>query len=106
MESVVRAGLLGALSGDRAARPLITLEQVRLAARLNALGGVKAEPSREAPVVASIAGGAIAVGFAFREVARAARLVLPDSMANGLVAAAGTFALASAVRALARRQLA
>lgn len=104
MQSVARAALLGVLSGDRPARPLITLEQVRLATRLNALDGVNAEPSRETPVVASIAGGAIAVGFAFRGVARAARLVLPDSMANGLVAAAGTFALATAVRAFARRE--
>lgn len=103
MESVARTAVLGTFPRGRHSRPSITLEQVRMATRLNALGGVRIEPSREVPVVAAVASSALAVGFALRGVARRARLVLPDPIANGLVAAAGTFALAKAIQALSGR---
>ena len=80
-------GVAGA--GTGAARPLIALEQIRMLARLRAMTKGSAG-SDELPIVAGGAALALAAGFAFRGVARSARQVLPASMADAAVAAAGS----------------
>ena len=90
--AVVRSTLI-ALAGSRAARPLLTLEQVRMLMQLRTVSaGSGAEDDLRLR-----AGGAAAVfaaGFAFRGVARSLRAVLPAPIAHATVAAAGTWALA------------
>jgi hypothetical protein len=54
--------------------------------------------SDELPLVAGAAASAVALGFLFREAASRARNVLPAPVANAVVAAAATWALATAAR--------
>ena len=95
--SVVRAALLGALGTRKSAsRPLLTLEQVRIASRLRSLergGGAE-----ELPVAAGAAVAALVLSFAFREAARSVGRRLPGPLVNAAVAAATTWAVAEAVR--------
>lgn len=102
--SVVRAIALAALAGRSAARPALSLEQGRMVARLATAHGVAAE-SGVSPLqaVGSVAGVALASGFALRAAARAARRALPEPLANVAVAAAGTWAMAKAAGALSGR---
>lgn len=97
--AVVRAALLGLRAGSR---PLITLEQLRLAADLRTLAGRSAELGSTASSAAT-AGTFLAAGFALRALARSARSVLPSPAADATVAAAGTWALAQALRRLVAR---
>jgi hypothetical protein len=102
--SVARTAALAALAGGRAARPVISLEQVRMVAQLAAAQGIAA--GREvSPVqaVGGVAGAALASGFALRAVARTVRRALPEPLANVAVAAAGTWAIAKVAVALGRR---
>jgi hypothetical protein len=100
LRSVVRAAALGAFVGGRPARPLLTLEQARMVARLDSVGGrAGAALGGEPAALAGTLGAVIVTGFALRSVARAARLVLPAPIANVTVAAAGTWALGRAARA-------
>jgi hypothetical protein len=100
-QAVVKAGLLGALGGrSRAARPLITLEQARLVARLRLL------PEEPASTGAALAGSIAALeawGHAFRRLARRAGRVAPTRVTNAAVAAGGTLALAAIAKALRAR---
>ena len=92
--AVVRSTLI-ALAGSRAARPLLTLEQVRLLAQLrtaSAGSGMQDEVRLRAGGAAAV----LAAGFAFRGVARSLRSVVPAPIAHAAVAAAGTWALAKA----------
>lgn len=99
-QAVFRSALLGlARTNEGAARPLIALEQVRMLARLRAATTGSAG-SDEMPFVAGGAALAVASGFAFRGLARSARQVLPVPIADAAVAAAGTWALAKALRIL------
>ncbi len=101
--AVLRAAVLGvASSGKGATRPLIALEQVRMLARLRATttGSLKTD---EMPAIAAGVGVALASGFVFRGVARAAREVLPAPVADAGVGAAGTWALAKALLAFESR---
>ncbi|MDH4102122.1 MAG: hypothetical protein OEV29_01880 [Thermoleophilia bacterium] len=101
--AVSRSALLGLAGTNKgAARPLIALEQVRMLARLRAATTGSAG-SDEMPFVAGGAALALASGFAFRGVARSARQVLPVPLADAAVAAAGTWALAKALRLLESR---
>lgn len=101
--AVIRSALLGwTSSGKRGTRPLIALEQVRMLARLRAVTTGSAE-SDEPQLIAGGAALALAVGFAFREVARSATQVLPAPVAGAAVAAGGTWALAKALRLLEAR---
>ncbi|MBM2821487.1 MAG: hypothetical protein HW413_233 [Thermoleophilia bacterium] len=101
--AVIRSAFLGiASSGRGGTRPLIALEQVRMLARLRATTTGSAG-SDEMRVVAGGAALALSAGFAFRGVARSARQVLPAPLANAAVAAAGTWALAKALRMLEAR---
>ena len=95
-QAVLRAVVLGVASaGKGPSRPVTTLEQIRMLARLRtATGSAGAD---EMPFVAGGAALVLAVGFAFRGVARSARQVLPAPIADAAVAAAGTWALAKAV---------
>ncbi|MEP7224449.1 MAG: hypothetical protein ABI783_05785 [Actinomycetota bacterium] len=101
--AVLRSAVLGVAGvGTGASRPLIALEQIRMLARLRAMTAGSAEAD-DMPIVAGGAALALAAGFAFRGVARSARQVLPASIADAAVAAAGTWALAKTMRALEAR---
>jgi hypothetical protein len=95
-QAVLRSAVIG-LAGSRmgASRPLISLEQARMVARLRRTG---VEASPEGDRTGLVAGGAAALlaGFAFRRLARDLRTVIPAPLANTAVAAAGTWALAKA----------
>jgi hypothetical protein len=97
--AVLRAALLGFRGRSR---PQITLEQLRLDARLRSLDA-HAMGGGPTPELAATAGAFVASGFAFRAVARRLGRVLPDPLANAAVAAAGTWALAEALRRLSVR---
>ena len=101
--AVLRTALLGAFVRTQAARPLLTLEQLRMVARLTAAGEGGSRIRDEPAALGSVLGVAIASGFALRGVARTARFVLPAPVANAAVAAAGTWALARAARAYGAR---
>ena len=103
--SMVRTALLATLGkSKRPARPLITLEQIRMLAELRRL-------ERTAPVsgqdalkdAAPFAAAALAGGFVFRQAATTARRVLPGAITDAAIAAAGTWALGEAVRRYANR---
>jgi hypothetical protein len=102
-QAILRSALFGfAGTSKGAARPLIVLEQVRMLARLRAATTGSAG-SDEMPFVAGGAALVLAAGFAFRGVARSVRQTLPAPIANGAVAAAGTWALAKTMQALEAR---
>jgi hypothetical protein len=102
-QAVIRAAVIGFASRAKGAtRPLIALEQVRMLARLRA-STPGATESDEVPVIASGTALALAAGFAFRGLARSARQVLPAPVVDAAVAAAGTWALAKALRVIEAR---
>ncbi|MDW8338027.1 MAG: hypothetical protein RMM28_02670 [Thermoleophilia bacterium] len=96
--SVARAALLALRGQPRAA---LTLEQLRPTSELRALAG--AAPAGVPHGLLATAGAVALAGVALRELARAARRVVPAPLANAAVAAAGTWALASAARRLGAR---
>jgi hypothetical protein len=102
-QAVCRSALIG-LAGSRlgVSRPLWTLEQVRLATHLHP-HSTRAAPGEQRPVVAGEAAIALASGFAFRQLARKGRTVLPAPVVHATVAAAGTWLLAKALEALEAR---
>ena len=100
--SVLRAAILAVAGPRKATRPLITLEQLRMLARLRT-ATTGSWPPDELPVMAGGAAIALAAGFAFRRVARRAQEVLPAPIANAAVAAAGTWALARVLQTLEAR---
>jgi hypothetical protein len=95
--AVARAALL-ALAVVPGSRAGIALEQVRMLARLRALDP-PAEPDHPGVVAGGVA-ATLAASYALRRAARDARRVLPARVADPLIAAAGTFALAQALRVL------
>ena len=98
--AVVRAALLGIAGARRgSSRPLIALEQARMISRLR-VTATGPPASDEMPVIAGGVGLLIASGFAFRTVARAARRVLPEPIADVVVGAGSTWALAMAIQKL------
>ncbi|MFO7571432.1 MAG: hypothetical protein R6W48_02380 [Gaiellaceae bacterium] len=98
-ESVARTSLL-ALTGR--SRPAITLEQLRLVSRLRSLE-LGATEHEARPTLAATAAALVGSGFALRAIARSGRRVLPAPMVNAAVAAAGTWALAEALRRIGSR---
>lgn len=104
-ETVVRAAFLAVLGARKGApgRPLITMEQARMLARLRRA----TTPSTHSEDLPVVAGGAaaltVAAGFAFRGAARKAQTVLPVPLANAGVAVAGTWALAKLLQTLETR---
>jgi len=105
--AAVRAAILGSIGArSRSARPLITLEQVRMLAELRGLGGASGPAPGDQIGLAPFAGVAAAVagsGFVFREAARLARRVLPAPVADAAVAGAATWIVGKAVRRLGAR---
>jgi hypothetical protein len=99
--AVARAALLG-LAGARkgAARPLITLEQLRMLSSLRAAD--QPEARSEIPA-AAVAAATVAASFALRALARTASRSLPAPLVNATVAAGGTWALAKAFEVLQER---
>lgn len=102
-QSVIRSAVIG-FAGSRlgASRPLISLEQARMVARLRRSS---VESSPEGDRTGLLAGGAAALvtGFALRGLARNLRTFVPAPIANTAVAAAGTWALAKAFELAASR---
>jgi hypothetical protein len=98
--SMIRAALLATLGKKkRRARPLITLEQIRMLAQLRRLEQTAPLSGEQAlKDAAPFAAAALAGGFAFRQAALAARRVLPGTITDAAIAAAGTWALAEALR--------
>jgi hypothetical protein len=101
--AAVRAAIIGAISArKRDARPLLALEQVRMAAELHQLKETHAGSDALRPL-AGLAAGVVGAGFLFREAARKAQRALPSSLVNPVVAAAGTWVLGEALRRLEER---
>jgi hypothetical protein len=99
--SVARTALLAA-SGARKgpARPLITLEQLRMLSTLRVAERPAAAPSLPPQALAA---ATLAASFALRSLARAGSRSLPAPLVNVVVAAGGTWALAEALRRLEAR---
>jgi hypothetical protein len=95
--AAARAALL-ALAGVPGGRAGIALEQARMLARLRALHP-PSQPDHPAVVVGAVA-STLGVSYALRGAARAASRALPKRVVDPLIAAAGTFALAHALRVL------
>ena len=95
-------GLLGAKSG--ATRPVLALEQVRLLAQL-----IAAQPAErrheEVHIAAGVGAVTLAASYGLRAVARAARGRVSTPLTDAAVAAAGTWALAEALRRIEARGL-
>jgi hypothetical protein len=100
--AIARAALLGATGARKAspARPLITLEQLRM---LSSLRAAKRSGARSEIPPAAIAAATVAASFALRALARSAGRSLPAPLVNAAVAAGGTWALAKALELLEAR---
>jgi hypothetical protein len=100
--SVVRSAaaraVLLALARAPGSRAGIALEQARMVARLRALHP-PSEPDHPAVVAGAVA-TTLGVSYALRSAARAASRTLPKRVADPVIAAAGTLALAWALREL------
>jgi hypothetical protein len=98
--SMVRTAVLAALGKrSRSARPLITLEQVRMLTELRQLVDKSPAAGPDAlKAAAPFAAAAVGAGFVFRGAANAAKRVLPAPIVDAAVAAAGTWALGEALR--------
>lgn len=92
--AVIRSALI-ALAGPRlgVSRQLLTLEQVRLLSQLRTVS-TGSPVADELPVRAGGAAAVLATGFVLRGVARSLREFVPAPIADVVVAAAGTWALA------------
>jgi hypothetical protein len=100
--AVVRSALLALSSRSRAARPVITLEQIRMLADLRLLREAPAGPDA-LKSLAPLGATALAAGLVLRGIARKARGALPRPLADAAVAAAGTWTLGEVFRRLERR---
>jgi hypothetical protein len=95
--SVLRSALVGvAGSFLGASRPVLALEQVRLASRLRASKGEA--PVEGGQVAAGVAAAALVLSFALRGAARKARRSLPAPLVNAALATGTTWALGEALR--------
>ena len=102
--SVIRTAIVASLGKrSRAARPLITLEQIRMLAELRQLTADAPTAGTDAKAMAPFAGAVLAAGFVFREGATLAKRVLPAPIVDAGVAAAGTWLLGTAFRRLPSR---
>ena len=103
--SIVRTAVLATLGKrSRPARPLITLEQIRMLAELRRLEQTTPASGQDAlKDAAPFAAAALGAGFVFRQAAIVARRVLPGPITDAGIAAAGTWALGEAVRRYSNR---
>lgn len=96
--TAVRAAILGAIGArSKAARPQITLAQVRMLAELRNLED-GTDDRESLPALGGMATSVVSLGFVFRQAARNARRVLPSPLANAAVAATGTWIVGEAFR--------
>ena len=102
---MVRTAILATLGKrSRPARPLITLEQIRMLAELRRLEQATPASGQDAlKEAAPFAAAALGAGFVFRQAATVARRVLPGDHHGCRIAAAGTWALGEAVRRYSNR---
>jgi uncharacterized protein (DUF697 family) len=100
--AVVRAGLLG-LPRASAARPMITLEQMRMVSRLLAAEGAEVDEANASRSAGVTTAAVVASGFVLREVARRPRSVVPAPLVDVAVAAGGTWLLARVAQAAGSR---
>jgi hypothetical protein len=100
--AIARAALLGATGARKSspARPLITLEQLRM---LSSLRATEHSQARSEIPPAALAAATVAASFALRAVARSASRSLPAPLVNAAVAAGGTWVLAELLRRLEAR---
>jgi hypothetical protein len=98
--SMIRTAVLATLGkSKRPARPLITLEQIKMLSELRRLDASAPVSGQDAlKDAAPFAAAALGAGFAFRQVATVARRVLPGAITDAAIAAAGTWALGEALR--------
>jgi len=103
--SMVRTALLATLGkSKRPARPLITLEQIRMLAELRRLEQAAPASGQEAlKDAAPFAAAALGAGFVLRHAAVVTRRVLPGTITDAAIAAAGTWALGEAIRRYSNR---
>ncbi len=103
--TIIRSAVLASTGkGARAARPLITLEQIKMLIELRKLEGTVPLAAPDAlKAVAPFAVAAVVGGFAFREAANAAKRVLPAAVVDATVAAAGTWVVGAGLRRLSGR---
>src|SRR5262249_43930639 len=103
--AVLRSALIG-LAGSRlgTARPLLTLEQARLASGLRATAAD--HPPQDNGAFAAELAALLPIGFGLRKAARSGRSVLPAPLVQAAVAGLGTWALAKVVRQLETRRAA
>jgi hypothetical protein len=103
--SMIRAAILATLGkSSRSARPLITLEQIRMLAELQQLRkGVPAAGPETLKAFAAVTAAALGTGFLLRGGANVAKRALPAVVVDAAVAAGGTWALGETVRRLADR---
>jgi hypothetical protein len=99
--AVLRTALFALLARGPGSRAVLAAEQVRALAQLRALSP-PAEPDPRAAVVGAAA-GTIALGYALRSLARAARGAIPPRLADAAVAGAGTWAITRLARELEAR---
>lgn len=97
--AVARAALLGVTGARKSspARPLITLEQLRM---LSSLRAADQPQGRSEIPPAAVAAATVAASFVLRALARSAGRSLPAPLVNAAVAAGGTWALAKALETL------
>lgn len=96
--SIARATLLAALARSSGSRAVLALEQVRMLSALRIAS--ERAGSDPTPVVAGLAAGSLAAGYALRSLARSAGRAAPVPLVNAGVAAAGTWAIARLAREL------
>ena len=101
--ALIRTTALGLVPPrNEAARPLISLVQAGMLARLHTASGGSAALT-PVQVLAGTAAVVVGTGFVFRSMARVARGVLPRPIADAGVAAAGTWALAKGLEVAEQR---
>ena len=103
LEAAVAAGTLSAFNGKgRPLLPVLALAQTRTMRRLGSVSGAggSSDPAVAAQTTAQNLGAALAVGLVGRTLVR--RVTGRGRLVEGVVAAAGTFALAQLARRLAR----
>jgi hypothetical protein len=103
--SMIRSAILATLGkSKRPARPLITLEQIKMFSELRRLEVTAPVSGQDAlKDAAPFAAAALGAGFAFRQAATVARRVLPGTITDAAIAAAGTWALGEALRRYSNR---
>jgi hypothetical protein len=102
-EGALTAGALALVGGEAPRLPVLSLSQARTLTDVSVAGGANLPdaPQEAARAIAPQIGAALATGLAAREVVR--RLPFRNRLLDSAIAAAATYALATAFRRLTRR---